>query len=209
MRSQEPHHQPIVATRPTTGYQILELTVALALAGFVALLGTPTLMRASGRLRVDGAARELASVLHQARSYAVLHSTHVGLKFFLDGPQPTWAIFRDGDDDGVRSDDIVSGVDPAVTPVRPLQSFGARAGFGFRPGDPPPDPGHPSRVLDRLDDPIRFNNSDIASYSPLGTSTPGTLYLTDGRDWQLAVRVNGRNGRVRILTLGPSEEAWH
>jgi hypothetical protein len=50
------------------------------------------------------------------------------------------------------------------------------------------------------DDPIRFGRSDILSFSPLGTATPGTFYLA-GEDSQGAVRVT-TNGRVRLLL-------WH
>jgi type II secretory pathway pseudopilin PulG len=190
------------------GFQLLELTAVLAITSLLALITVPGLLRASARLRVDAAARELVSVMRHSRSYAVRHSAYVGLKFYTDQPQPTWGLYRDGDGDGLRSDDIADGTDPPVEPVRPLRHFGARVGFGFRPGQPPTDPGRPGTPLDRLDDPIRFNRSNIASFSSVGTSSSGTLYVTDGLDWQLAVRLNGRTGRARILTLAPGATEW-
>ena len=119
-----------------------------------------------------------------------------------------WALYRDGDGDGVRSDDITAGTDPRVTPLRRLAHLGAGVRLGFPPDVVPRDPGDPRRRLDRLDDPIRFNRSDIASFDPLGTATPGTLYLTDGRRELLAVRVTSRTGRVRVLRYDAGAERW-
>ena len=63
--------------------------------------------------------------------------------------------------------------------------------------------------MDRLDDPIRFNQSDLASFDPLGTATPGSLYLTDGQSRLTAVRVTSRTGRVRVLRYDSRARAWH
>ena len=59
-----------------------------------------------------------------------------------------------------------------------------------------------------MSDPIRFNSSDLASFSALGTSTPGSLYLTDGVGRLVAVRVANRVGKVRILTWVPERRIW-
>ena len=48
------------------------------------------------------------------------------------------------------------------------------------------------------EDPVRFGRGDILSFSPTGTSTPGSLYLRDvsgGEAW--AFRVAGLDGRIR------------
>jgi hypothetical protein len=65
---------------------------------------------------------------------------------------------------------------------------------GFLPGVPaiPPERG----VL--TGDAIRFGRSDILSFSPLGTATPGTFYLS-GDGAQAAVRVTGGSARVRLM----------
>jgi hypothetical protein len=47
-------------------------------------------------------------------------------------------------------------------------------------------------------DPIRFGRSNMVSFSPEGTATPGTFYLA-GEYFQAAVRVNGMTSRVRVL----------
>ena len=62
--------------------------------------------------------------------------------------------------------------------------------------------------MDRLDDPIRFNRSDIASFGPLGGSTPGSLYVTDSIRHLAAVRVFGRTGKVKVLRWDAVEDRW-
>jgi hypothetical protein len=47
-------------------------------------------------------------------------------------------------------------------------------------------------------DPVRFGSSDILSFSPYGTATPGTFYLA-GDASQAAVRVTGGSARVRLM----------
>ena len=148
-------------------------------------------------------------VLRLTRSYAIRHSANVAVKFRTgqDGTV-TFTLYRDGDGDGVLNRDIDTGVDPQVQPPRRLAHLGRGFGFGFPPGPPPMDPGSPRQSLDRLDDPIRFNQSDLASFGPLGTATPGSVYLTDGQRRLAAVRVTSRTGRVRVVRLRLQDEVW-
>jgi hypothetical protein len=165
-------------------------------------------MSLNARLRVDVAAHELAMVLFEARSHARRLSTNVGVKFYPQAGRVAYACFRDGDGDGVRTNDINAGVDPQVTPLRLLAHLRGQLGFGFPPGRPPRDPGDPTRRLDRLTDPVRFNDSDLASFGPLGTSTPGSLYVTDGRRELSVVRLLGWTGKVRVLRWDPDADVW-
>ncbi|HEX9943978.1 MAG TPA: GspH/FimT family pseudopilin [Thermoanaerobaculia bacterium] len=191
------------------GFQLMELIVALALTAILLLIGVPSLLRTSGDLRLRMAAGELVGVLRLARAYAVRYDAHVAVKFRKrKGGIFTFTLYRDGDGDGVLNRDIDSGVDPAVAPPQRLSHLGRGFGFGFPPGPAPPDPGAPGRPLDRRDDPIRFNQSDLASFSPLGASTPGSLYVTDGDRRLAAVRVFNRTGRVRVLVYDPDERVW-
>jgi hypothetical protein len=86
--------------------------------------------------------------------------------------------------------------------------MGGHVRFGFPPGPAPKDPGNPSRRLDRLEDPIRFNRSDIASFNHLGGSTPGSLYLTDGQSHLAVVRLFGRTGKVKVMHYDSITETW-
>jgi prepilin-type N-terminal cleavage/methylation domain-containing protein len=190
------------------GFQLIELVVVLAMISIAAFIVVPPLMSSSARLRVDLAAHELMAALYEARSLALLQSSNVGVKFYPTPGRVTYACYRDGDGDGVRTADINSGIDPQVSPTRTMVHLGGRVGFGFPPGRPPRDPGDPRRRLNRLDDPIRFNDSDIASYSPLGKSTPGSLYVSDGVSVLAVVRVLGLTGKVRVMRWDAAADQW-
>ena len=178
-------------------------------------LGTDTAARAlAGALAdpvsaVRSAAAEVAGVLRATRALAVRQRVNAAVKFRThDSGTVSFAIYRDGDGDGVLSSDIDSGVDPQVGPARELRHLGRGVAFGFPPGPAPRDPADPRRVLDKLEDPIRFNRSDLASFNPLGGSTPGSVYLTDSRYHLSAVRLFGVTGKVRTLNYDREREVW-
>jgi prepilin-type N-terminal cleavage/methylation domain-containing protein len=190
------------------GFSLVELVVALAVLAIGAFLLVPPILSMSARLRVDLAAHELAGVLREARSLAIRHSAYVAVKFFPEPGRVAFACYRDGDGDGVRSADIAAGIDPQVTTPRFLVHLRGRLGFGFPPGRAPRDPGDPRRRLGRLVDPVRFNDSDLASFSPMGASTPGSLYVTDGRRELAVVRLLGLTGKVRVLRWDAAADRW-
>jgi hypothetical protein len=138
----------------------------------------------------------------------VRYDAHVAVKFRTESDgRVTFSLYRDGDGDGVLNRDIAAGVDPQASPPASLSQLGRGVGFGFPPGPPPPDPGSPGQPLDRSD-PIRFNQSDLASFGPLGSSTPGSLYITDGGRRLAVVRVTNRTARVRVLVYDPDARVW-
>lgn len=192
-----------------SGFTLVELIVTLSLVLAAAMIGAPPLLEISGDLRLHLAAEELAGALRLARSWAVRHDANVAVKFrtAADGTV-TFTLYRDGNGNGVLNREIDSGVDPQVEPPRRLTALGRGYGFGFPPGVAPTDPGSPGHLLDRLDDPIRFNASDLASFAPFGTSTPGSLYLTDGRKRLVAVRVSDLAGRIRVLAYDAGKRVW-
>jgi len=189
------------------GFQLIELLVVLAVCGIGAAIGVPPLLRATARLRLELAAGEVAGALHRARSTAIRHSANVAVRFRVAGSDVSFALYRDGDGDGVLNRDIDAGVDPEVAPPRRLEHVGGDVRFGL-PSRPVRDPGDPRAWLENPADPVRFNRSDLASFSPLGGSTPGSLYLTDGAEGVAAVRVAGRTGRIRVLRYDFASEAW-
>ena len=191
------------------GFSMLDITVTLAVVTLIVALSLPFLVDMASGVRVELAAGEMAGVLNLARGYSVRHGTKVAVKFRTEASGVvTHALYRDGDGDGVRSADIESGADPEVRPPRRLAHFDRRIRFGFPEGQAPRDPSDPRRRLDRLEDPIRFNRSDLASFDPGGTATPGTIYLTDGRHHLSAVRVNNRSGKVSVLHYDRQAEIW-
>ena len=195
--------------RAEAGFQLVDMLITLTVSALVIGLATPPLLRAAAGLQVRLAALEVGSALRLARAYAVRHSAHVGVKF-RTAPDGTvsWGLYLDADGDGVRTDDIDSGVDPLAAPARRLSHFGPKVRLGFPPGRPPRDPGDPSRRLDRLDDPIRFNRSDICSFGPLGGSTPGSVYVTDGAHHLAVARVTNATSRLRVMSYDRVRDRW-
>lgn len=193
--------------RSTLGYSMVELAVVLALFALLAGFGVPPLLEWGAQIQLELAATEVVGVLRHARADASRRYEHVAVRFDTSGTEVRWCLYRDGDGDGVRADDLRSRVDPRVTVLRPLSYFGRRVRFGFPDGTRPRDPSDPRRRLDGLGDPIRFNRSDLASFGPLGTGTPGSLYLTDGRRL-VVVRVLNRTGRVRVLSWDRETDQW-
>lgn len=191
------------------GFQLIEAVVYLAVLGLLTILGVPPMLRWTSAQRVELATQEIGAAMRVARAYAIQHSANVGLKFWVarDG-SVSYALYRDADGDGVRTDDLRSGIDPQVVPLQRLVHFGREIRFGFPPGRAPRDPANPRRRLDRLDDPIRFNASDIASFSPLGGSTPGSIYVTDGTIHLSALRVLGGSGRIKRIRYDVASETW-
>lgn len=191
------------------GFHLLEIVVVVALAGLLIAWSVPSLLDMNRRLRVGLAADELMSVLRVARSIAIKKNANVGLKFFIGARgRVSYVLYRDGDGDGVLTRDIEAGIDPPESLPRELGHFGRMVHFGFPPGPAPRDPGNPGRRLENLEDPIRFNRSNIASFSSLGGSTPGSLYLTDGHSQLAVVRVFGRTGKVKVLLYDRELEVW-
>ncbi len=190
------------------GFSLLEALIVLAVFGLAATLAVARLDGAYRRTALDLAAEEVRSALHLTRSIAIRHNRNAALRFETGAISGAVRIYRDGDGDGVLSRDITAMIDRPEGPLRQLGHPGLAVRFGFPRGTPPRDPADPSRRLDRLDDPIRFNRSNLASFDPFGAATPGSVYLTDGVDGLVAVRVFGRSGRIRILRWDPEADRW-
>jgi prepilin-type N-terminal cleavage/methylation domain-containing protein len=202
----QPDHDIIPRNDPP-GFTLLELLVVLAIAFLVLGIGVPKLLRASARLLVSMAAHEVAAALQHTRIRAVRLNAHVALRLTRRDGRIHWAIYADGDGDGVRTRDIRRGVDPQLRAPLPLRRLGASVRPGFPDGRLPRNPNGRGR-LHRRKDPLRFGRSDLVSFGPLGTCTSGSLYMTDGARWTAAVRVYGTTGKIRVIVYDPETETW-
>jgi len=191
------------------GFSVSELTVVLAVVACGFFVGVLPLLRATAALRVRLAAAEMVAALRTAQSRAVRDDANVAVHFTTDAAGAvSFALYRDGDGDGVRNDDIRAGIDPEIAPPRRLAHVGREVRLGLPSGRPVRDPGDPHAWLDLAAGPVRFNRSDLASFSPLGGATPGSLYLTDGGDCLAVVRVFGTTGKMRVLTYDFPSGQW-
>jgi hypothetical protein len=178
----------------------------MAIAGFVISVGAPSVMSLMSVVAIRSAVSEVSAAFLRTRSYAITRGVYVGMKFRRNGNAYEWTLYQDGNGNGIRSAEIARGVDRPLGLYIPWSRNDVRP--GILTGQRVPDPSNPDQSLDRPDDPIRFNNSDICSFSPLGESTPGSIYLWDGRDRMAVVRVYGRSAKVRALYYRRGEKGW-
>lgn len=183
-------------TRAKNGYSLIELLIVLAIIGMFVGIALPSLGTITRRAALRSAATQLRTIFHKARMRAIARHASCGVKFFVAGGEWQYALYDDGDGDGIRNDDINRGIDRRASESRRALPESSAISFGVLPrriNDPDGD-----RLLPDAS-PVQFGRSTICSFSPLGESTSGTIYLTDRRDQLLAVRVYGVTAKIRTL----------
>jgi type II secretory pathway pseudopilin PulG len=178
------------------GVTLVEFVVVLALLVLSATWLIPNLRAYSVESHILGAGRQFKAQFLKARLQAIKLGAYAAIRFESCSYGPCFSVYRDGDRDGVQSDDISRGIDPRIEGPLPLTGGAPGVRVGINPGVPaiPPDTGR----LPPTDDPIKFGRSRMVSFSPFGSATPGTFYLA-GRGVQGAVRVTGGSARVRLM----------
>jgi len=189
------------------GYSLVEALLALAILGLFLTVSVPAFGAALSRARVAAAAREMASEMARLRSDAIAMRRGVGLRFSTAGGRRQYAVYADGDGDGIRADDIASGRDPLLVAARDLPSRWEGIDFGLLDAAIPEVP-PASGVLAPGSDPVRFGSSDIVSFTPWGTASSGTLYISDARDSVFAVVLYGHTGRIRTWRFDRDLWGW-
>lgn len=165
--------------------------MACALAATLAGAAGAALPVAIDRARARQATAFLAGLCEQARVQALGRSRAVGVYFGPAGAAVSVGLHVDGNANGLRTAEVVSGVDPELAPAR-------RIGELF-PG---------VRVAEGEQEGVRLGGTRLLTFSPLGTATSGSLYLT-GRDGsRYAVRIAGGTARVRTERFNPSSGVW-
>lgn len=188
------------------GISSYELLIVLGVGSAILATVVAGALHLRAALAVRSGAGEVGVAFYRARSEAITRGRMVGIKFRKNGDRHEWALFRDGNGNGIRSAEITSGVDRPLGVAYPWSRNDVAP--GILTGASVPDPGAQGRYLDRPEDPIRFNASDICSFSPVGESTPGSVYLWDGHDRMAVVRVFGRSAKVRTLYHFRGERGW-
>ena len=177
------------------GFSVLEMVVVVAVMLMLFGIAVPSLAAYAREAHLIGAGKKFQGDFRLARSAAIRSGRQTAIRFETTSEGMFVSVYGDGDGDGVLSTDITSGRDYRIAGPRRLDGGAPDVSVGILPGTPaiPPDSG----TL-KPDDPIQFGRSNMLSFSPLGTSSPGTFYLA-GRHAQAAVRVTPGTSRVRLM----------
>jgi type II secretory pathway pseudopilin PulG len=186
------------------GYSMIELLCVASIIMVVSAAAVPFIGDTLETGRLAAASRHLASRFQLARMEAVKRSAYVGVRFEQRGAQYGFTMYFDRNANGIRTRDIASGIDLQLLPFERLPDQFPGIDFGVLGGVSPVDGG---TSLSSGSDPIRFGSSSIASFSPNGSATAGSLYIRSQRH-QRAVRVLGVTGRVRTLRFDFRTGTW-
>ena len=187
-----------------TGFSLLEVTFVLGLVAVCMTIAVPPIHSALEDFRTLGAVRYVSSRLQQTRMEAVVHSADAALRFEPDGSSYGYAVFLDGNGNGVRSSEIQTGIDREIHRKERLVDQFPGVEFGTLPDLPPVDPSAPAPGSD----PIRVGSSNMLSFGALGTSTPGSLYILGRNGTQYVIRVFAETGKTRTLRFDARWRRW-
>jgi hypothetical protein len=111
-------------------------------------------------------------------------------------------VCEDRNANGVRRADIDAGRDVCLDGPHDLSTLFSGVQVAADPAIRDADDGPGSG------DAVRFGSSDMASFSPAGTCSAGSLWLRSPGGTQFMVRVAGITGRVRILRYDAASGRW-
>jgi prepilin-type N-terminal cleavage/methylation domain-containing protein len=175
------------------GFTLIELVVVLALLGLLVIASATIAASVPMQMRFRGALIELDADLRWARGEAATRQRNVAVRFTRINGEWGYAIYRDGNGNGVYNDEIAAGIDRLIRPWKKLSGSGRIALPPFAIPDPT---GNSS--LSPAASPVRWNRSRLCSFSPFGDSTPGSVIVTSGAEIG-AVIVSGESGTIRVM----------
>lgn len=184
-----------------SGTTVLDVLVTVALIATVTGLGAPLVVHSRDAQQGRQAAQFLASQMRAARQQAVLTGRHTAVVF--ERRDDAWTVTQcvDGDGDGVLRADLASGIDVCQQPAQPLTAWFPLATIDRQATVPDLSGRHDGPV-------VAFGAGAMASFSPLGTSSSGSLTVMTMGGRHFGVRVAGVTGRVRVLRFAPEAGQW-
>lgn len=190
-----------IARHCAGGYSLVEGLLVLALLASASAIGAPLAVSMVEDERARQAAGFIASRFRLALERAAATGAAEGVVFDAAAGAWTFRVCADGNGNGVRRGEL-AGTDTCAEGPHELGALftGVRIGRDVSVPDPGGGPASP--------DPVRFGVGDIATFTPHGTATAGTVYLLSAAGRQYAVRVAGVTGRTRVLRYDPRGSQW-
>jgi hypothetical protein len=135
---------------------------------------------------------------------AIVRAADVGWQFVASEGGYTYTPYIDGNGNGIRTRDIQAGTDRPIGAIERLAVHFTGVAFGVVEGLPAVEPGGTPPGTD----PIKLGASNILTFTALGTSSSGSLYVRGRRNVQYVIRILGETGRVRVLKFDPRAHQW-
>ncbi len=187
------------------GAALIDVLAATGLCVVMATIAVPVAGRSLDRDRVRVGAQLVAASAQRARLEAFKRGMTVAMRVeVLDGGAAV-QLFRDGNGNGVLQRDIDRGVDLPLAPATRV-SVHARD-VSWRINQVVTDVSGAGELAAGAD-PVRIGNTSLVSFSPLGSSTSGSLYVAGLQGAQMAIRIFGGTGRVRVLVFDAQARQW-
>ncbi len=190
------------------GYTLAELLATLAIVAMAVAVTLPAAAMLRDGGRAAAGARTMATLLSAQRWKSVAGHRTRGLQFRKIGDGWSWREVADGNGNGLRTAEIHRGIDPVLSSDVSLERQVEDVRLGFPPGGPFPEAPPGTGSLGAGDDPVRFGRSDLVSFSPVGSASSGTIYVTDGRSALFAIVLFGPTARLRVWRYLKRERRW-
>ena len=187
------------------GAALVDIVAALALNLIMTAMAVPVVGGTLDRERTIVGAQHLAGQLQRARMEALKRSAAVAVRLELVGERAAARLYVDGNGNGVLQRDIDRGMDLPLAGVEWLDAHARDV--SLRVNQTVTDAGG-SGSLEPGSDPLRIGRTALVTFSPLGSSSSGTVYVAASRGPQMAIRVYGASGRVRVLTFDARTRQW-
>lgn len=187
------------------GAALIDIVVAAALCVVMTAIAVPVVGGTLERERTIVGTQFLAGQLQRARLDSLRRARSVAVRLEVIGDRTRWQLFADGNGNGVLQRDIDRGIDPSLIPAQWLDD--QVRDISLRINQAVTDVGGASPILPG-DDPLRIGSTALLTFSPLGSATSGTLYVAARRGPQMAIRVFGATGRVRVLMFDAQARQW-
>jgi prepilin-type N-terminal cleavage/methylation domain-containing protein len=188
----------------SSGYTAIELIFVTALIAVLSSIAVPPMLAAVDDTRTIAAVRYLAGRFQRARTEAVTRSAVVSVRFTADAAGYSFAVYVDGNANGVLSTDIQHGIDRLLNRSERLSDNFPGVDVAVLPNVPAVDPDGPPPDGDAL----KLGSSNAASFSPQGTSSSGSVYIRGRGRSQYVIRLFGETGKTRVLRYNEATNQW-
>ncbi len=187
------------------GIALVDVLAALGISLVMAGVAIPVIGGTLEREHTLIGAQYLSAHVQRARLESLKRAAAVAVRLEVLGGRTSVQLFFDGNGNGVLQKDTDRYLDPALTTQEWLDEH-AR-GVSLQINQAITDLGG-GPDLATGDDPLRIGNSSLVSFSPLGSATSGTLYVAARQGPQVAIRIYGATGRVRVLIFNARTRQW-